>query len=45
MKENKQSKNPKQKYKIFNDNQAYNQRERYGRYPQYGFQINVEEKI
>jgi nucleoid DNA-binding protein len=30
---------------IFNDNQAYNQPERYGRSPQYGRQINVEEKI
>jgi len=30
---------------IFNDNQAYNQPKRYGRSPQYGLQINVEEKI
>jgi hypothetical protein len=30
---------------IFNDNQAYNQLERYGISPQYGLQINVEEKI
>jgi hypothetical protein len=45
MKERKQSKNPKHKYKIFNDNQAYNQPEKYGRYPQYSHQINVEEKI
>jgi hypothetical protein len=45
MNERKQSKNQKQKYKIFNDNHAYNQPERYGRSPQYGRQINVEEKI
>ena len=30
---------------IFNDNQAYNQPERYGKSPQYGHQINVEENI
>jgi hypothetical protein len=30
---------------IFNDNQEYNQPERYGRSPQYGRQINVEENI
>jgi hypothetical protein len=30
---------------IFNDNQEYNQLERYGSSPQYGRQINVEEKI
>ena len=30
---------------IFNDNQAYNQPERYGKSPQYGRQINVEENI
>jgi hypothetical protein len=30
---------------IFNDIQAYNQLERYGRSPQYGCQINVEENI
>jgi hypothetical protein len=35
----------KSKINIFNDNQAYNQPERYGRSPQYGRQINVEEKI
>jgi hypothetical protein len=45
MKERKQSKNQKHKYKIFNDNHAYNQPKRYGRSPQYGPQINVEEKI
>jgi hypothetical protein len=28
---------------IFNDNQTYNQPKRYGRSPQYGCQINVEE--
>jgi hypothetical protein len=38
MNERKQSKNQKKKYKIFNDNQAYNQPERYGRYLQYGHQ-------
>jgi hypothetical protein len=33
MKERKQSKNQKHKYKIFNDNHAYNQSKRYGRSP------------
>jgi hypothetical protein len=45
MNEIKQSKNRKKKYKLFNGNHAYNQPERYGRSPQYGRQINVEEKI
>jgi hypothetical protein len=29
----------------FEDNHDYNQPERYGRYPQYGREINVEEKV
>jgi hypothetical protein len=29
----------------FKDNREYNQPERYGRSPQYGRQINVEEKV
>jgi len=45
MNERKQSNNRKKKYKIFNDNHAYNQPDRYGRSPQYGHQINVEENI
>jgi hypothetical protein len=45
MKERKQSKNRKQKYKIFNDNQPYNQPKRYVISPQYGCQIKVEENI
>ena len=33
------------KTEIFKDNREYNQPERYGRSPQYGRQINVEEKV
>jgi len=43
--ENKTVKRIKTKATIFNDNHKYNQPERYGRSPQYGRQINVEEKV
>jgi hypothetical protein len=33
------------KVEIFNDNHEYKQPERYGRSPQYGRQINVEENV
>jgi hypothetical protein len=43
MNERKQSKNRKN-IKNFNDDHAYNQPERYERSPQYGRQINVEQR-
>jgi hypothetical protein len=45
MRKRKKVKESKTKVEIFNDNHEYNQPERYGRSPQYGRQINVEEKV
>jgi hypothetical protein len=43
--ENKTVRESKTKAEIFNYNYEYNQLERYGISPQYGRQINVEEKL